>query len=191
MNDKTILFGHVALLHLSKILTIKTLKPTTKKPTDSRWKARKPMALTPLSSFINGADSFSHGECTLLRIPMRLNLSTDTDHDAGLPLPPTSGGNSSQHFVFIRSFVLLESGSYEVVAYPVISFSNQGGAVAGYTALAPAQQACLIPLPPLSSQYTPPAFGNPINLGGFAFSQPLWLLIIPHRFIMPENQVVS
>jgi len=124
-------------------------------------------------SFFDGADSFLHGECTLLRIPMHVNLSTDTD--AGSPLPPTSGRNSSQHFAFVRSFLLLEDGSYEVVAYPVISFSNQGGTVAGYTALTPASKARFIPLPPLSSHYTPLAFGNPIDLGGFAFNRASWI----------------
>lgn len=163
--------------------------PTVKIPTSSQLKTAKPMALTPLSSFFDGADSFLHGECALLRIPMHLNLSADTD--AGSPLPPTSGGNSSQHFAFVRSFLLLEDGSYEVFAYPVISFSNQGGAVAGYTALAPANQALLIPLPPLSSRYTPLAFGNPIDLGGFVFDRASWLFINPHRFIMPETRVVS
>jgi hypothetical protein len=149
------------------------------------------MALKPSSSFFGGADSFLHGECALLRIPMHVNLSTDTE--AGSPLPLTSGGTSSQHFAFVRSFLLLESGSYELVVYPVISFSSRGGAVPGYTALPSASQACLIPLPPLLPLrcYTPQAFGNPIELEGFAFTRASWLLIIPHRFIMYEDRVVS
>ena len=164
-------------------------------PTGSQLVTAKPMAplahtLMPASSFIHGANAFLQGECVLFRIPDLRFSETSTTHAAS-SLPPTSRGHSSQHFAFIRSAILCPDGSYDLVIYPVVSFSNQGGALAGHATLSPAQKPYFIPLSPLSSAHTPSGFGNPIYLGTFALDRPSWLALTPHRFIMPENRAVS
>jgi hypothetical protein len=181
-----------ACLHLNSAIMSEYYK-SIKMPTVSRLITVKPMAhvVTSASSFLDGADAFLQGECALLRIPHLNLLSQAVTTQAGSPLPPTSGGNTPQHFAFVRSSVLLANGSYEVVVYPVVSFSNQGGALTGHARLPPALQAHLIPLPPLLPAYTPVAFGNPLDLGAFTLDRESWLLVDPHKFIMPEHRAVS
>jgi hypothetical protein len=149
------------------------------------------------SSFRDDAEAFLQGECVLLRFPMILDIALalpdDTAPTGSGRLPPTSNASSPQHFAFIRSAVLRDNASYDIVAYPVISFSHQGGALEGYNNLPANVKPFLIPLPPLSTHHpTPVVFGNALTLiGGFALGRDSWLHVIPHRFTMPENRQVS
>jgi hypothetical protein len=88
--------------------------------------------------------------------------------------------------------MLRDDGSYNVNAYHVVSFTRQGGALAGYNVLPTLVQRLLIPLPPLLTHHpTPIAFGNIIDLGGFSLQRDSWLLINLFKFLMPEGRAVS
>jgi hypothetical protein len=114
----------------------------------------------------------------------------DLDRSAGSApaLTQTSNASNPQHFAFIRSSVL-ENESYEVTAYPIVSFSGSGGAISGYSLMPPDDQARLIPLPPLWDHRPTP--GNRFELGDFSFSKNSWLLVDPHKVVMPDNRTVS
>jgi hypothetical protein len=105
----------------------------------------------------------------------------------------TSNASSPQHHAFIRSAILRDDASYDVSAYPIVSFSHQGGAIRGYNNLPEHVKPFLIPLPPLSTRYpTPRLFGNALTfIGGFELGRDSWLLVNPRRFIMPEYRQVS
>jgi hypothetical protein len=109
-----------------------------------------------------------------IRRSIRIDQGLDQDTSAGSAstLTPTATSSSPQHFAFIRSSVFLDNGSYEVNAYPIVSFSRSGGAIAGYNRLPPDDQARLIPLPPLwDERPTPAAFGNQFDLRDFSFNK--------------------
>ena len=81
----------------------------------------------------------------------------------------------------------------KLLAYPVISFSCQRGAIQGYNFLAANLRPFLIPLPPLLAHHaTSPLLGNPLTLtGGFTLDRDLWLFINLCTFTMPKNRQVS
>ena len=152
--------------------------------------------LTSKVTFCNGAQSFLQGECVLVRFtdPIRIDQGLDQDTLAGSAstLTHTATASSPQHFAFIWSSVCLDNGSHEVNAYPIVSFSRSGGAIAGYNQLPKDDQACLIPLLTQWDKHpTPTTFGNQFDLGDFSLNTNSWLLINPHRFIMPDNRTVS
>jgi hypothetical protein len=152
--------------------------------------------LTSKVTFRNGAQPFLQGECVLVIFadPIRIDQGLDQDTSAGSAstLTPTATSSSPQHFAFIRSSVFLDNRSYEVNAYPIVSFSRSGGAIAGYNRLPPDDQARLIPLPPLwDERPTPAAFGSQFDLGDFSFNKNYWLLVNLHRFVMPDDRTVS
>jgi hypothetical protein len=91
--------------------------------------------LGPLLSLDCGSSNFVFGECVLMRIPERIQVEGYVDDEVtvvGTDLPPTSNGSSPQHFAFIRQVDLLSASSYVLEVYPVLSFTNRGGAVLGY-----------------------------------------------------------
>ena len=145
------------------------------------------------SSFRDDAEPFLQGECVLLPMALDIAQPNDTVPAGSDRLSLTSNASSPQHFAFIRSAVLRDDASYDIVAYPIIFFSRQGGAVEGYNNLPANVKPFLIPLPPLSTRHpTPTVFGNALTLiGGFALGRDSWLHIIPRQFIMLENRKVS
>jgi hypothetical protein len=92
--------------------------------------------LTSKDTFHGGTQPFLQGECVLVRFadPIKIDQGLDQDTSAGSAstLTPTATTSSPQHFAFIQSSVLLANGSYEVNAYPIVSFSRSGGAINGY-----------------------------------------------------------
>jgi hypothetical protein len=153
-----------------------------------------PFVLSHAVSISNGALPLIVGECVLLRFPIAIEIGSSLDAStvagSGV-LPPTSNAQSPQHFAFIGSLSAHRDG-YTVDAYPVVSFTSQGGAEAGYNNLDINIQRTLIPLPPLSQRVsTPQLFGNPLTLGGWQTSRDSWLSVIPRTFVMPRSRPVS
>ena len=152
--------------------------------------------LSPPVSVDNGALPLIVGECVLVRIPVSLNIGQNLDAStvAGSGVPPTSNARSPQHFAFIRSLSGYGDG-YMAEVYPVVSFTLQGGAEAGYNNLDTNSQRTLIdliPLPPLSHcAPTPQLFGNPLILGNWQTLRDSWLSVILMRFIIPRSRPVS
>ncbi|KAG6814247.1 hypothetical protein H0H92_015362 [Tricholoma furcatifolium] len=150
--------------------------------------------LGPSRSVADGALPVTVTECVLLRIPMALQVQMQGSVEAsanGTSLPPTSNSSSPQHFAFIRSVQVqpLPNSPFLLEVYPVVSFTRTEGAVATYNTLAPNIRALLLPLPPLSANLpTPVLFGQPLDLGGWSFSRPSFLLVNPQKFIMPSHR---
>jgi hypothetical protein len=136
------------------------------------------MNLVSALSFHTDAEAFLQGECVLVWFPMPLDSITQPDKTTptgSAGLPPTSNTYSPQHFAFIHSALLCDDASYHVTAYPVISFSHQGGAMQGYNNLPENVKPFIIPLLLLLACHaTPPPFGNPLTLiGGFTLGRDL------------------
>ncbi|KAF8341021.1 hypothetical protein F5887DRAFT_1062556 [Amanita rubescens] len=138
----------------------------------------------PPRSLGSGAPSFISGEYVLVRIPEEIQATA-----VGTDLPPTSNGSSSQHFAFIRLMDPLPGNACILEVYPVLSFSETGGAVSTYNRLPDTAKAALLPLPPLSFRHpTPDSFGAPLDLGDWSNSRDSFLHVIPRRFVVPPHR---
>ena len=156
--------------------------------------AQPERTLGPSLSIEAGTAEFLIGEYVLVRIPtpIRVDGRLNDESTAASKLPPTSHGSSPQHFAFISEVSAISDTSYELVVYPVLSFSQNGGALQCYNSMADTAKATLLPLPPLTLRHpTPALFGPPIALGGWTNSRESWLYTVPHRFVMPASRPVS
>jgi len=156
--------------------------------------AQPERTLGPSLSIEAGAAEFLPGEYVLVRIPTagRVDGHLNNESTAASELPPTSHGSSPQHFAFISEVKAISATSYELVVYPVLSFSRNGRALQGYNSMTDTAKATLLPLPPLTLRHpTPALFGPPIALGGWTNSRESWLYTVPHRFVMPASRPVS
>jgi hypothetical protein len=141
-------------------------------------------------SISGGAATLSPGAYVLLRVPQSGDLDDATT--AGSQLPPTSTGNSPQHFAFIRNSMLRDDGSFVLEVYCQLSFSAAPDSLAHVMNMPDADGAKLIPLPPLSDPHPPPElFGPPLHVEGWKNAKPAWLNTVLKRFIMPATRSVS
>jgi hypothetical protein len=158
--------------------------------------ALQPFVPGPALSIDTGAPPFQFGECLLARMPRKLDIEERIDDESVTPcsnLPPTSNGKSPQHFCFIRSIELAESG-WILEVFPIVSFTNSGGALAGYNQMNDATKELLIPLPHSSTslQYlTPALFGDPLTIGGCSTPRPSFLNIVPRKFVVNNTRKLS
>jgi hypothetical protein len=152
--------------------------------------------LGPSVSLDCGAPPFVLGECILVRIPDPIQVEGYVENEAsfiGTNLPPMSTGSGCQHFAFVRELHLQLDGSLVVEVYPVLSFTNTGGALATYNRMNDATtKAALLPLLPLLSQHpTPDAFGEPLDFGNWSTTRDSFLHVFPRRFTMTTKRLVS
>jgi hypothetical protein len=152
--------------------------------------------LGPSVSLDRGAAPFALGECVLVRIPEPIQVEGYVENEAtivGTNLSPVSVGSGPQHISFVRGLDLLADGSFVLEVYPVLSFSNNGGALVAYNTMNDAAaKAALLPLPPLSSRHPrPDAFGRPLAFGNWSTAKDSFLHIFPRRFIMTTKRAVS
>ena len=154
-------------------------------------------SLGPRVSLDGGAPIFAVGECILIRIPGQIQVEGYVEDEAsaiGTNLPPVSEGAGPQHLAFIREVHRVRrQRSFILEVYPVLAFSNTGGAVATYNNMSnPATKAALLPLPLLSSRHpTPDAFGEPLSFGNWTTIRDSFLHVFPRRLIMPMSRSVS
>jgi hypothetical protein len=151
--------------------------------------------LGPSVSLDRGASRFVVGEYVLVRIPERIQVEGYVDNEAtavGTDLPPASTGSGPQHFAFIRDVGLLPGRSWVLEVYPVLSFTDIGGALPTYNKMTDTTKAALLPPPPLSSRHpTPGAFGEPLDFGNWSTDKDSFLHVFPRRFTMTSNRSVS
>jgi len=150
--------------------------------------------LGPFLSLDDGVSDFAEGEYVLVRIPDPIVVDGHLGDEAtaDTALPPTLNGSNTQNFAFIRQMNILPDGDWVLEVYPVVSFTNSGGALAGYDLMNDAAKATLLPLPPLSiNQPTPEAFGTPLAFGGWETSKDSWLSVVPRRFVIKTSRLVS
>ena len=178
----------------SNPLNLPNLPPMATGNNPSTQPALQVFALGPALSIVDGAPHFQFGECILVRIPLPLQINEHLDVNPEIlasGLPPTSNNTSPQHFAFIRSLQLVPSG-WLLEVFPIVSFTNSGGALEGYRRLSDAAKETLIPLPAFSHQHlTPALFGDPLTIDGYSNPRPSFLHIVPRIFVFDEKRSVS
>jgi hypothetical protein len=152
--------------------------------------------LGPAVSLDREAPVFAMGECVLIRFPEEIRVEGYVENEAtavGTDLSPVSTGSGPQHFAFIREVSLQLDGSLELEVYPILFFTNAGGALAAYNIMSDAAaKAALLPLPSLSSRHpTPDAFGEPIDFGNWSTYKDSFLHVFPRRLTIPSKRSVS